>query len=193
MKINNTASRQKVISQIELLVHAEHTLVKCESENGQVFDPLQQKWKGDFEVMKTMKQFSHEHPYTSPILQKKGHPGELLHVWGYTLSFFHDIIAALLRLHIELRTIQSKMRKILIVILYCSFRCLQGAVKTRRHRLCYPATGNCSVCQIMSLPSICSLLNTTFLTTPIYQVLHKWFLFCLYFTYIWAKWYLYSR
>lgn len=108
-------------------------------------------------------------------------------LWGDTSSFFHDVIAALLGLHVELRTIKSKMRKISIVILNYSFRCPQGAVKTRRRRLYYPATEKCSVCQIMSLRSTCSLLNTTFLTTPIYQVLHKWFLFYVYFRHVWAK------
>lgn len=45
---------------MELPVHAEHALVECESANAQVFDPLQQRWEGDFEVVKTMKPFPHE-------------------------------------------------------------------------------------------------------------------------------------
>lgn len=41
LKINNAASRQTVISRIQLAVHAEPVHVKCEIENRRVFEPLQ--------------------------------------------------------------------------------------------------------------------------------------------------------
>lgn len=52
-----------------------------------------------------------------------------------------------------------------------SFRCPQRAVRTRRPSLCFPVIAKLFVCQTTCQQFICSLLNITSPTTPVYQVM----------------------
>lgn len=73
---------------------------------------------------------------------------------------------------------QTSYPLVIFLPLICTFRFLQGGVRTRRPSLYYPVIVKLCICPTTSQQFTCSLLNTTFLTTLVYQVLSIFVILC---------------